>query len=204
MIYKLIQGKDPFELNPGLRVIPEFDTLSPHQMFFVCLVADPSHDNPLRSLIGRPKRDQAAKIAGYKMESDGKRLDKNGRMAAMGQIKSIETAIEKFKELHHNPKQKSIDVIRKQIGEIRDFLESDKEGDVKKLKAAMEFGVKLPDLETALEKLQDEVIQDIKFEGQTFTGADLIPEEGMEDSNVPAIELWHMNQEKLRNDSGEV
>ena len=217
VIYKLRQGADVFELNDGLMAVEEFAKLESRQMFFVCLCADPSRDNPVGTLSGRERREQAARIAGYKMEADGRRLDKNGRLAVTGQIKSIETAIERFKELHYNERQRSIEALKKQISEIRDFLEADKKiplihkgkivvdasgeevsiTDQKALKLAVELGQQLPELEEALDKLvAANKTDDTKFEGTTYTAIDLDPTEHDGGEDIPAIELFHMNQQR--------
>src|SRR6478736_708104 len=104
MIYTMRLGENIFDLNPGLRLVPEFDILTPLQMMFVCLVCDFSKDNPVGTNLGRRKREVAARIAGYKME-DGKRLDKNGRDVVLGHNKRIETAIAKFQEIHFDKRQ---------------------------------------------------------------------------------------------------
>lgn len=211
MIYKLGVDIDPFEANPGLKVVEEFAKLQPRQMTFVCLVCDPSRDNPVGTLTGKDRREKAAKVAGYKYESDGKRLDKNGRSAVYGQVKSIETAIATFKELHYNPRQRSIDALRKQIEDIRNILESDKmipivnrkgeavldgegktllEIDGKAVKLSVELSKDLPGLEDQLEKMiESNKEDDTVFEGATYTASDL-DEDGEED-NVPAIERFH-------------
>lgn len=200
--------------------VKEFSILESRQMFFVCLCADPSRDNPVGTLSGRERREKAAAIAGYKFESDGKRLDKNGRMAVTGQIKSIEVAIEKFKELHYNERNRSIEALKKQIAEIRDFLEADKKiplihkgkivvnaageevgvTDQKGLKLAVELGQQLPELEDALDKLvAANKIDDTKFEGTTYTAVDLEPD-SYSDEDIPAIERFHMNTQRNDND----
>lgn len=204
MIYKLIAGKDPFELNEGLRAIKAYTRLSPREMFFVLLVADPSKDNPVKTLTGKQRRERAAIIAEFLLEPDGKRLDKNGRNTVDGKIEKVEQAIEEFKRNHYNEHQRNKEALKKQIGEIRDFLESDKQNDPKMLKLAVELGVKLPDLESALDKLEAMEPENNRFEGTTYTSAD-IPEEYFEeggDESLNAIELFHrQNSKKEENGS---
>lgn len=214
MIYKLRQNEDIFELNDGLMAVKEFSILDSRQMFFVCLVCDPSRDNPVGTLSGRQRREQAARIAGYRLEADGKRLDKNGRNAVTGKIPSIEVAIDKFKELHYNQRQRSIDSTKKQISEIQDFLESDKRsplvnraGEIvkndqgqdvwvtneKSLKFALEAAPQLPLLHDALDKLEAaNRVEDTTFEGVAFSSADLtFDSEGGDEDDIPAIEKFH-------------
>lgn len=200
MLYKIRPNEDIFELNDGLRAVPQYAALTSRQMTYVCLVCDPSKDNPVRTLFGKHRRERAAEIAGWPKEEDGKRLDKNGRMAVMGKVPSIEAAIEEFKKNHFNSNQHSIDALKAQIAEIREFLSSDKkiplvdrgkvvmegEGEMKKrimitdqkaLKLAVELGEKLPTLEEALEKLESAAQDEPEFEALTYTTADLDTED---------------------------
>lgn len=210
MKYKIRQGQNIFDLNPGLHAVAEFDVLEPRQMFVVAIFADPSRDNPISTLAGKARREAAVKLAGYGYESDGKRLDKNARIVIYGQNKRIEAAIEKFKELHYNQRQHSIEALKTQIEEIREFLVSDKskyivdkgqivldkegtplrELDPKLLKLAVELAKELPSLEEALEKLEiANKEEDTKFEGATFSSADVELEEFIEEDAPPLIEM---------------
>jgi len=216
MIYKLITGQDPFELNPGLRAVDKYSKLTDRQMFFVCLVCDPSKDNPVKTLSGKERRERAAILAGYKFESDGKRLDKNGREIVAGNIASVEAAIEEFKKNHYNEREKNKEALRKQIAEIRDFLSSDKkipvtnnkgimldkEGkeiwvvDQKALKLAAELGERLPNLEEALNKLEALDPQENKFEGTTYSAADITDEVVEGNEELSFIDLFHKSAQK--------
>lgn len=205
MIYKLGTNLNPFEANPELTLIPEFKTLKPREMMFVCLVCDPK--SPLRTLHGRARRDKAAQLAGYPME--GTRLDKNGRNVVTGKIADVEKAIEVFKEIHYDERQHSRDALKKQIVEIRDFLTEDKKipvtyqdkitkdskgeevwvTDQKALKLASELGRQLPDLLDALERIESTMKVEESFQGNTYTVDDLDTsedEDGREDT--PLIE----------------
>ena len=215
MLYKIVQDKNCFDLNPGLLAVPKFAELTDQQMKFVLLLCDPSKDNPIKTLTGRDRREQSARLSGYKFESDGKRLDKNGRNLVYGKIASVEAAIEEFRLLHYNQHQHNKEALKKQITEIREFLESDKKiplihkgkivvnaqgeeiytTDQKALKLAVELGVKLPDLEKAYKELEAAEPEE-KFEGLTYTAADF-PDEALEqNSDLNAIEMFHSNNQK--------
>jgi tRNA(Phe) wybutosine-synthesizing methylase Tyw3 len=119
--------------------------------------------------------------------------------------------------LHYNQIQHSKEALRKQINEVREFLESDKrvpliekgkivldkEGkeiyvtDQKGLKLAVELGEKLPALEEALQRLEDSSPEDTKFEGAFPTSHDLPDEEVESGDSLNSIEMWHkLNQKK--------
>jgi len=214
--YKLIAGSDPFEINPGLKAVEKYNKLTDRQMFFVLLVADPSKDNPLKTLSGRERRERAAILAGYPLEADGKRLDKNGRNLVAGKIESVEEAIEEFKKNTYNEREKSREALRKQIAEIREFLIQDKRlpitdkngivkndkgeeiwvTDQKGLKLAAELAKELPSLEKALNELESLDPIDTKFEGTTYTSAD-IPDEVAADQTLSLLDQFHeSNREK--------
>ncbi len=154
MYYRIVAGEDIFDLNPGLRAVPVFKDMTDMQMKFVCFVCDPSFDNPVRTLIGRIRRERSAELAGYKLESSQKRLEKNGRDVVAGNVPSLENAIAEFKRLHYDEKTDTYETLSNQIGEIQDFMKSRKGGDAKKLKAALDLGVKLPALVEAKQKIE--------------------------------------------------
>ncbi len=154
MYYRIVAGEDIFNLNPGLRAVPVFKDMTDMQMKFVCFVCDPSFDNPVRTLIGRVRRERSAELAGYKLETSQRRLEKNGREVAAGHIPSVENAIAEFKRLHYDEKTDTYETLTNQIGEIQDFMKSRKAGDAKKLKQALELGVKLPLLVEAKQKIE--------------------------------------------------
>lgn len=154
MYYRIVAGEDIFILNPGLRAVPVFKDMTDMQMKYICFVCDPSYDNPVRTLIGRARREQSAILAGYKLEASQKRLEKNGREIVSGHVASVENAIAVFKNLHYDEKTDTYETLSNQIGEIQDFMKTRKVGDPKKLKQALELGVKLPSLVEAKQKIE--------------------------------------------------
>jgi hypothetical protein len=214
VLYKLRAGEDPFLLNDGLRVA--YPKLHPQQMMFVILLCDPSRDNPVRTLSGKARRERAAIIAGYTLEADGKRLAKNGRDIVAGNVPAIEDAIEEFKKNHYNEREKNKQSLRNQITEIREFLDSDKkiprikngkvavnkEGqelfdiDHKALELSVKLGVKLPDLEEALSKLEALDPIETKFEGTTYTASDL-KDEVAGDETLSLIDQLNLSSQQL-------
>jgi hypothetical protein len=154
MIYKIRYNADIFDDNPGLRAVEKFARLESVAMKFVCLVCDPSFDNPIRTQPERERREKAARLAGYPLEADGKRLNKNAREAIAGNKSWIEEAIAEFKSLHYDENQDLLESLNVQINEIRDFLKEKKGSDPKKLKAALELGAKLPELVKAKQDIE--------------------------------------------------
>jgi len=197
MYYKLVAGEDIFELNPGLRAVPKFKELTDMQMKYICLMLDPSHDNPVRTLIGKQRREKSAILAGYKMEPDNKRLNKSGRDVVDGNVKSINEGIEEFKKLHYDEKREIVESFSNQIAEIRDFLNSDKEGDPKAIKQGLLLGNSLPELLESKKKAEEilnvTVTQKPEL-GETFTVADLLDEDNQELSLLDQVMQNKMNK----------
>jgi hypothetical protein len=96
MLFKLERGKDPFELNPELKALEAFSSLTPRQMSYVILVAD--YKTPFRKLSLEDKKYHAAIESGYKLEKDGKRLDMNARNLVAGKVGAVEAAIRYYRE----------------------------------------------------------------------------------------------------------
>lgn len=147
MLFKLINGKDFFELNPGARAIEEFNACTSRQMWFVALTADVDWDNPLRTLPEEERRYHAAMTAGYKME--GNRPDKNAREIIAGKSKTAEAAIRKYLEIQYDEENANLAAMNRQIQEVREILTFDK------IKACTEGNV--VDLERVTKLAQDAV-----------------------------------------------
>lgn len=213
MHYSLDFNKDIFELNPGLRAIEAYGVLTSQQMYFVCLVADTDYDNPVRTLPERKRREIAAKAAGYKMESDGKRFDKNARNLIDGKVESVEKGIATYRENQYDPDQANLQAVDKQIQEVRDFLMSDKTKDSKddpKLYADLiEKGLKLGQQLPKLVETKKELLglinakNPVKTNITTFTSVDLpqIEEESGSDEPMSTIDMVMEKQRKKRDDA---
>lgn len=187
MYYKLIADQDVFELNPGLRAVAGFKDLTDMQMKYICLMCDPSHDNPIRTLQGKAKREKAVLLAGYRLETDGKRIARNGRDIVDGRVKSIEEGIQIFKSLHYDEKVDTYEALAVQIGEIRDFLKAKKDNDPRKLRQAISLGVELPGLVEAKLKIEQLLNVTTSFKPQlesAFT-IDIATTEEIEESSEP-------------------
>lgn len=168
MLFKLKQGEDIKELNPGIDAIPEFAVLTSKQMTAVALIAD--YDSPLRKLTPKAKRERAALLAGYPLE-DGKRLDKNGRDIILGKVESIEKAIIAYQELEPDEDKESIRGYDNMIQMINDIMNSDKKDD---LDQAVKLSKQLPEIKEARKAIQEKInSRDYKPEIETYTSADL-------------------------------
>lgn len=192
MQYKLVSGKDPFELNPGLRAIAKFNELTDRQMFFVILVADTDWDNPLRTFPEKQRREKAAIAAGYLMEADGKRPDKNARDIINGKLDKVEKAIAEYRNLHFDEDEANLAAINQQIQEARELMQMDKEKaankDYEKAFVLAEKAMKLGQSIHKLVETRDATLARIKekkpilIDTLTNTAADVAPD-GPEDGD---------------------
>ena len=210
MLFKLHYEKSPFELNDGLKAIREFASLSDRQFTAVALYAD--YASPLRKLPEQQRREQAAIIAGWPME--GRRLDKNGRNFVLGKVKSIETAISKYKEIQYDKDRETLAGIDRQIHEIMEIVKEDKikaatkvttskDGNVtenidhelryKLVEAATKMAKTLPDLYRSRKEMMD-LIGDKENvpELSTFTSSDVMvgEEEEESDQNLSTVDQY--------------
>jgi hypothetical protein len=159
MLYKIHWQRDVFEDNPGLLAVEEFTKLEDKQMKYIILVCDPSHDNPVRTLPEKQKKEKAIILAGYPLE-DGKRPNKNARSIIAGEKPTIEVAIAKFRELHYDEKQDTLETTKALIERNKSFIKevnvgktNDKDAG-KNLVMANKFQKELPELIEAYQKIE--------------------------------------------------
>jgi hypothetical protein len=162
MIYKIHWEKNIFEENPGLLAVEKFAKLEDRHMRFVCLVCDPSYDNPVRTLPEKQRREKAAILVGYPLE-DGKRLNRNARDLVAGNKSTVEAAIEEFKNLHFDEKQDTLETTKSLIETNKNYIKEvnntkeDKKGKDygKDLERANKFQKELPALIEAQQKIEE-------------------------------------------------
>jgi hypothetical protein len=198
MLYKIVHDKEVFDLNPELLAIEGFARLTDRQFRYVALYAD--RLSPLKTLPDKERRERAAKIAGYKLEPDGKRLAKDGREVISGKVESIEKAIALYRELQFDENQDTLDTVNAQIQEIKNYLKSDKstaKDHGKALEIAAKLSERLPGLVETKQKLETllQITTVYKPEVITGTSMDLENEEGSIDSEeLSTIDQYHLSK----------
>ncbi len=210
MQYVWAEGQDIFEKYPELKVVSEYSKLTDRQMKLVCLVADIK--SPIKTLPDKQRRERACYTLNFPTE--GNRLDKNGRNIVSGQVESIEKAIEVYKKNQYDSDRDTLDSLKQQIQEIKDYLKSDKSQplifkgkvvvdnkgkektftDPKNLKLAAELGERLPGLVEAYKKVESILnVKEEKLQIPTFTSNDLpVVEEG--DEPLSTLDQFMMNR----------
>lgn len=187
MLFKIKQGVDIFELNPELSTIDEFSKLDSRQMTTVALYAD--YESPFKTKPDQQRRELAAKTAGYEMEPDGKRLDKNGRNFVYGKTVSLERAIAKYREIQYDENKSILEAYDKLIQKAIFLMSySPKDEDMEKnpkqvlemAEKAAKLAKELPGIKEAKIKIQDmlKMSRDNAPEIKTNTALDLPEDDG--------------------------
>lgn len=130
MLFK-VSEKPLFEENPGLNSVPDFVGKSERMLRYVFLVYD--YESPYRKMPIEYRKHKCVILAGYKLEPDGTRLDKNARDIVGGTNPTIAQLIRVFMELQGNPEKEVLAAYDAQIHEWKELMskknKSDKERD---------------------------------------------------------------------------
>lgn len=182
--------------------------MTDRQFTAVALYAD--YESPLRKLPDVKRKEQAAIISGYPME--GKRLDKNGRNFVDGKVKTIEVAIDKYREIQFDKDRETLLGIDRQIHEIMEIVKEDKikaatkvvvskEGNrseivdqelrYKLVDAATKMAKTLPDLYKSRKEMLDLIGEkENPPEIPTFTSKDVVDEDDITDDNLSTVDQY--------------
>lgn len=184
MLFKVHASKDTFTLNEELKAIPEFERLTERQMTYVVLATD--YTSPFRKLTQEDRRTQAAKIAGYKMEPDGKRLDTNGRNLINGKVGAVEAAIKVYKEMQKDEDYETLLSLNKLISQIREF-NNKPDKTALELEKAVNMNVQKLDKLLETKRKIEELIDVRDDEPAKLTKEDLIPM-SIDEQNLPILQ----------------
>lgn len=182
MLFRVEASKDTFELNPSLKAIPEFERLTERQMTYVILVTD--YKSPLRKLTPEERKEQAALIAGYKMDKEGKRLDTNARNLVQGKIKSVEEAVDRYKLLQKDEDYETLLALNTLIAQIRE-LNSKPDKNFQELAAAVNINVQKLDKLMETKKRIEELL-DMR-EDEPSAVIENVKQEEIEEENLPIL-----------------
>lgn len=152
MLFKLIHDKDPFELNPQLRAVPEFECLTPRQMRYVILSTD--YKSPYRKLTPEDRRYHAAVTAGYKYEKGTISLDINARNLVNGKVGTVVAAINKYNAIQKDEDYETLLSVSSLITQIRNLNNQEDKSTVD-LEKAVSMTLKLDKLVETKKKLEE-------------------------------------------------
>lgn len=182
MLFRVEASKDTFELNPGLKAIPEFEKLTERQITYVILSTD--YKSPFRKLTPDERKHQSALIAGYKLDKEGKRFDTNGKNLLQGKVPSIEAAIKRYKELQRDEDYETLVALNTLIGQIRE-LNSKPDKNFQELAAAVNINVQKLDKLMETKKRIEELLDMREDEPAMVTKE--APLETIEEANLPIL-----------------
>jgi len=120
MLFTVKPNKSIFDVNPELNSIREFAVLNSKQMTYVAFASD--YQSPFRQLPLKQRKEKAILQAGYRVDSDGKRPDKNARDIIAGKNPKINAAIRKYMDIQYDEDHENINAYDTQLGEIRAFF----------------------------------------------------------------------------------
>lgn len=110
------------EDNPELINIPELAKLTDKQLRYIFFVD--WYKSPYRLLPIDDRKYKAVLRAGYKLESDGKRLDMNARNMVDSKVQNVEIGRSVFKSLQYDLEREVKETLDLQIQEILRFMRS--------------------------------------------------------------------------------
>lgn len=152
MLFKVVHGKKMKDVNPELHAIEQFSKLTDRQMVYVALVAD--YGSPYRQLQIEERKRQAALQAGYRMETDNSRPDKNMRSLLSGKTPHVKAALDAYSEMQYDEDREAIKSISAQIEQ---FNALSRKGDIEvaELEKLMKMSNLMPTLVENKKKLEE-------------------------------------------------
>lgn len=127
MLIKIEKRRSIWESNPELRLITEFAKIEEtskddKKMRFVALVAD--YKSPLRQHPEKKRRELAALESGYTVQGNSHTtIDFRGKKLVDGKDPLIESAIVKYKSMQYNEHMDGLEIIQKQIDNIKSLTQ---------------------------------------------------------------------------------
>lgn len=177
MIFRVDNGKDFFEINPGALAFEWMSKCSSREAKWITLVYD--YKSPLRNIPVEQRKYTAAKIAGFLSEGGTDRLDKNARNVITGKIEKVNNAIKEFIDTQYDEEQEMLAAYTEEISQALEMLK-------KKNKTDKEWGIcdklnkTLPNIVSAKKEL--EMVLGFRKESSS---------DSMGDETTSAIDLLH-------------
>ena len=186
MIFDVAQPELLRANNPSIDSIPAFVDLTNRQLTYIFLAFD--FNTPLRTINPKDRKQTAAILAGYKMQKDGKRGDKNMRMVVAGEVDPVERGIESFRAIQGDQDRDTLDAFDHQMEQFRVALRSDPiGGTAQQIKADREIRLKIQKELVSLSRLRKDLIRELDIKELS---------EDQEDDNVKKLcTLDRVNQE---------
>lgn len=132
MIFKTDKDKNFFEMNPEALSLEFMPKCSSREAKWICLTYD--YTTPLRNIPIEDRKEAAAKLAGFIMEHDTGRPDKNARNTISGKVEKVVEATKEFMTLQHDEEQELLKAYTEQLSQSIDMM-------MKKDKSEKEWGI---------------------------------------------------------------
>lgn len=120
MIFKADKNKDFFEQNPEAKALEFLSACSSREAKWICLTYD--YHTPLRNIPLEQRKDVAAKMAGFLIERETGRLDKNARNVITGKIEKVNLAMKEFMEIQYDEEQDMLLAYKEQISQAIELM----------------------------------------------------------------------------------
>lgn len=168
MVFKVERDKDFFQSNPSASAFEWFPKCSSREAKWVCLVFD--YSTPLRNMPMEQRKEVAAKMAGFLIEKETGRLDKNARNVITGRVEKVNKAVEELMEIQYDEEQEMLIAYKEQISQALEILK-------KKNKSEKEWGIcdKLNKSLPGLMKAKQELENTLGFREDRSAGLDSEP-----------------------------
>jgi len=120
MLFRVDLTKSMFDINPGMKIIPEFVDVPDRNLKYICLVFD--YESPYKKLPLKERKEKVAFRVGFKMEKGRRILDKNARDIMLCKNGKVERATKAFKELIYDSDRETYESLDQLIANIRDII----------------------------------------------------------------------------------
>lgn len=181
MLFK-VTDRPLIEDNPGIVSVPEFRDVPDRILKYIFLVHD--FESPYRLIPSAKRKEKCVILAGFKMEPDGKRLDKNAREAIAG-TPQITALTKVFMELQEDDEKESLVSLREMIEDCNALLRKKNKNEKE-----MALALKVSDGLIEMTKNKRELEELIKSRGMIIS-----EDSGSDVSDKPISRLDQVNSE---------
>lgn len=124
MLFKVTKN-DFFEDNPQAKTNEYFGSCTSREMKYICKVYDP--ESLLARMPIKERKLRALVEAGFNLEKDGRRPDKNAREMMNGKYEHVQLAIREYQKILPPDENKELAMaVQTQLDEMKAFLKREK------------------------------------------------------------------------------
>lgn len=146
-----ITDKPLIEDNPELATFLPLVAITDRQLRYVLFAFD--YESPFRKFPREQWKERAALHVGYKLEKDGRRLDKNGRDTVSMKSEALANAVVCFMGLQYDEDKELLQAYSEQLRQYTELLKKTDKDD-KEEERALKVMEKMPALKAKKEELK--------------------------------------------------